>query len=297
MLYKQAMTLFGVDFSKFDSSQLAEFYKQIAKIINTWYRMFQEDQTHIDQECLARETIAFEIGHTLHLYGSTLYTDDHGLPSGVPGGFTTIFNIMVNMILSRITFIRTGLHISMYRKYTRNIFLGDDGLHAVMKSEDLKINEALLKYNRIELAKAASEIGMTVTMPDKVSDLTPSDTFEDISFLKSAFTDSVIPGYYLPGMDKKTIGNLLNWYRPRKNPDQFRTNIEEALKFAAPHGKVYYNELVADLKMNGKMQVLYPGNELSEVLPPFESVFYSTYLPFGLDELEHTPLFDFPFEI
>lgn len=297
MLYKQAMTLFGVDFSKFDSSQLAEFYKQIAKIINTWYRMFQEDQTHIDQECLARETIAFEIGHTLHLYGSTLYTDDHGLPSGVPGGFTTIFNIMVNMILSRITFIRTGLHISMYRKYTRNIFLGDDGLHAVMKSEDPKINEALLKYNRIELAKAASEIGMTVTMPDKVSDLTPSDTFEDISFLKSAFTDSVIPGYYLPGMDKKTIGNLLNWYRPRKNPDQFRTNIEEALKFAAPHGKAYYNELVADLKMNGKMQVLYPGNELSEVLPPFELVFYSTYLPFGLDELEHTPLFDFPFEI
>nr|UNY42010.1 MAG: polyprotein [Picornavirales sp.] len=297
MLYKQAMTLFGVDFSKFDSSQLAEFYKQIAKIINTWYRMFQEDQTNIDQECLARETIAFEIGHTLHLYGSTLYTDDHGLPSGVPGGFTTIFNIMVNMILSRITFIRTGLHISTYRKHTRNIFLGDDGLHAVLRSEDPKINEALLKYNRIELAKVASEIGMTVTMPDKVSDLTPSDAFEDISFLKSAFTDSVIPGYYLPGMDKKTIGNLLNWYRPRKNPDQFRTNIEEALKFAAPHGKVYYNELVADLKMNGKMQVLYPGNELSEVLPPFEAVFYSTYLPFGMDGLEQTPLFDFPFEI
>jgi len=297
LLYKQAMTLFGVDFSKFDSSQLAEFYKQIAKIINAWYREFQVDQTHIDQECLARETVAFEIGHTLHLYGATLYTDDHGLPSGVPGGFTTIFNIMVNMILARITFIRTGLHISSYRKHTRNIFLGDDGLHAVLKSEDPKINEALLKYNRIELAKAAAEIGMTVTMPDKVSDLTPSDAFENISFLKSAFTDAVIPGYYLPGMDKKTIGNLLNWYRPRKNPDQFRTNVEEALKFAAPHGKAYYNELVADLKMNGKMQVLYPGNELNAVLPPFETVFYSTYLPFGMDALETTPLFDFPFEI
>lgn len=297
LLYKQAMSLFGVDFSKFDSSQLAEFYRQIAKIINAWYREFQADQTHIDQECLARETVAFEIGHTLHLFGATLYTDDHGLPSGVPGGFTTIFNIMVNMILARITFMRTGLHVSTYRIHTRNIFLGDDGLHAVLKSEDPKINEALLKYNRIELANVAREIGMTVTMPDKVSDLTPFDAFEDISFLKSSFVDQVIPGFYLPGMDKKTIGNLLNWYRPRKNPDQFRTNVQEALKFAAPHGREYYNELVNDLRQNGKMQVLYPGYELTQLLQPFEATFYSTYLPFGLDGVETTPLFGFPFEI
>lgn len=296
ILYRQAMSLFGVDFSKFDSSQLAEFYRQIAKIINTWYRKFQVDKTHLDQDCLARETVAFEIGHTLHLYGATLYTDDHGLPSGVPGGFTTIFNIMVNMMLARITFIRTGLHVSTYRVHTRNIFLGDDGLHAVMKSADPKVNSALLKYNRIELAKVAAEIGMTVTMPDKISELTPFDTFEEISFLKSSFIDQVIPGYYLPGMDKKTIGNLLNWYRPRKNPDQFRTNVQEALKFAAPHGKAYYNQLLEDLKNNGKMQVLYPGNELQALLQPFEPVFYSTYLPFGLDAPETTPLFDFPFE-
>lgn len=296
ILYKQAMSLFGVDFTKFDSSQLAEFYRQITKIINAWYRKFQIDQTDIDRECLARETLAFEIGHTLHLFGSTLYTDDHGLPSGVPGGFTTIFNIMVNMMLARITFMRTGLHVSTYRVHTRNIFLGDDGLHAVMKSDDPRVNEALLKYNRIELAKVAAEIGMIVTMPDKVSDLTPFDHFEDITFLKSGFIDKVIPGYYLPGMDKKTIGNLLNWYRPRKNPDQFRTNVQEALKFAAPHGKAYYNELLEDLRNNGKMQVLYPGNELQALLQPFELVFYSTYLPFGLDAPETTPLFDFPFE-
>ncbi|AKJ23343.1 polyprotein [Ampivirus A1] len=296
ILYRQAMSLFGVDFSKFDSSQLAEFYRQITKIINAWYRMFQVDKTHIEQECLARETLAFEIGHTLHLFGATLYTDDHGLPSGVPGGFTTIFNIMVNMMLARITYIRTGLHVSTYRTHTRNIFLGDDGLHAVMRSEDPRINEALLKYNRIELARVASEIGMTVTMPDKISALTPFDTFEEISFLKSSFLDNVIPGYYLPGMDKKTIGNLLNWYRPRKNPDQFRTNVQEALKFAAPHGKAYYNELLSDLRNNGKMQVLYPGNELQALLQPFETVFYSTYLPFGLDAPETTPLFDFPFD-
>lgn len=296
-VYKQAAGLFGVDFSKFDSSQLAEFYRQIAKIINAWYRHYQEDQTFIDQECLARETLAYEVGNTLHLYGATLYTDDHGLPSGVPGGFTTIFNIMVNQILARITFIRTGLHVSTYRLYTRNIFQGDDGLHAVMKVEDPRIAEALKKYNRIELAKVAKEIGMTVTMPDKVSTLTEYDSFEDITFLKSSFSDAVIPGFYLPGMDKKTIGNLINWYRPRKNPDQFRTNIQEALKFAAPHGKAYYNQLVDDLKQNGKMQVLYPGSELSQLLIPFETCFYSTYMPFGLDGAENSPMFGFPFEI
>jgi hypothetical protein len=281
LLLKSALACFGIDFKKFDSTQAAEFYKKIARIINAWYLHNQTDQSNIEAECLARETILFEIGHTLHLFQNVLYTDDHGLPSGVPAGYTTILNIFVNKILARIVYIRTGLHVSTYKKYTKNVFMGDDGEHVVLRNENEAINAALLNYNRVNLAKVVSEIGMTATMPNKSDRMTPFDSFEDMTFLKQSYTDAVIPGYFLPGMSKETIGNLLNWVRPKKNPNQFETNIMEAMKFAAPHGKTYYTQLTNALKANPKIQALY-GSRLHQVIPQFEELFYSTYLPFGL---------------
>nr|ULF99762.1 MAG: hypothetical protein [Picornavirales sp.] len=283
---RQALILFGIDFTKFDSTQPLQMYELVALIINLWY---DQNPDNLPEHNLARETILMEIGQTLHLFLDELYTDDHGLPSGVPGGFTTIINILVNRLLAMITFGRTGLALPLYKKTTRNLFMGDDGEHVVLPTGNEEIDERLKKYNRVTLAAVANEIGMKATMPDKISALTPSDTFEQMTFLKSAYVDAVIPGYYLPGMSKETIGNLINWYRPRKNPQQFETNLSEALKFAAVHGKEYYETLRAALLANPKIQTLYSGR-LLQVLPTFNQTFYSTYLPTGLEETTD-PLF------
>jgi len=288
LLMKTALTLFGIDFTKFDSTQALQFYEHIGRIINSWYDLSPQNTP---QDNLARLTLLREVGETLHLYGDLLYTDDHGLPSGVPGGFTTIFNILVNRLLAMITFGRTGLPLTLYKKYTRNLFMGDDGEHVVLRSEKPEINEKLKNYNRINLAAVAKEIGMKVTMPDKISDLTESDAFHDMTFLKCNYSDAVIPGFFLPGMSKETIGNLINWYRPKHNPNQFETNILEALKFAAPHGSEFYNELRGKLRENPKIQAIY-GARLAAVLPPFETVFYETYLEGG-HPIEGAPLFAF----
>jgi len=278
---REARATFGIDYTAFDSSQNAEFYRLIVDIINDWYNQ-SPDTTSEDN--IVRTTMFFEVGHTLHLYGADLYTDDHGLPSGVCGGFTTITNIIVNKIISRVTFQRTGLDVSLYNKYVGAIFMGDDNLQWINKVDQPEVAEALRKYNRVTLAKVAAEIGMVVTMPNKSTDLTEYDEFEDLTFLKCGFSDKVIPGYYLPTMDEKTIHNLLNWYRPKHNPDQFKTNIEEALKFAAPHGKQFYEELASKLRSSDKIRALYQRLDL--LIPPFETVFYSTYLPFGLHKPE-----------
>jgi hypothetical protein len=237
---KAAAAQFGIDYEKFDASQDAMWQFWQVTIINRWY---QQSSLWKKEDDDVRMVIFFEIAHTLRLLGTLLYWG-MGWPSGVMAGLTTIGNILVNMMISRIAFVRsTKFPPELYNRYIRSIFMGDDNAHWIPKTGNSDLDQRLLNFNRITLAAVATEVGMKVTMPDKSPDLTKFDKFEDFTFLKSGFGDAVISGYFLPTMDKQTIGNLLNWFRPKGNPDQLRTNLTEALKFAAPHGRAYYDEL------------------------------------------------------
>ncbi|APG78975.1 hypothetical protein [Beihai paphia shell virus 4] len=275
--FRNAIGIFGVDYSAYDSTIPAECYKIQAKVINAWYRKYNTTRTpeELDQDCKVREVFFAEVANTQHLYGNYLYRDYHGLPSGVPGGFTTICNILTNMFLSRVAFQRTGLPMALFRKYVRAVFMGDDNIQLLLRSGIPKIDEKLKLYNRVTLADVAAEINMKVTMPDKSENLTPFDNFRDVSFLKCRWGDCVIPGLYLPLMDWETIGNLINWYRPESNKYQFEVNVLEALKFAAAYGRTDYNDLRARLIHAGVEKHIQAP--LREVLPTFDEIFYETY--------------------
>lgn len=270
---KQALRVFGIDYEKFDASQHSQWYTVIVQIINLWYQL-GDDWTSEDD--VVRRTMYHEVGHTLELFQRWLFQSDGSLPSGVPGGYTTITNILVNKIMSRIAFIRTGLPIALYPLYIQAIFLGDDNVQWIKSSGNPELDRRLLAYNRKNLASVAAEVGMKVTMPDKSPELTEFDTPETITFLKRGFSDFVIPGYYLPTIDPSTIMNLINWFRPKHNPNQFYTNVQDAVRFSVPHGKKFYDEFRDALLENETIQLMIQDDP--NLIPPFDAAFAMHYL-------------------
>jgi len=261
---RQCPHFFGVDYSKFDSTQSPVYYEKIVDIINHWYGGSEEDNQ-------VRRTLFYEVGHTMHIYGDSVYLDDHALPSGVCGGFTTITNIMVNKIISRIAYVRTGMPIQSFKKYVTALFMGDDNWQHVDLNNEHR--EKLEKYNRLTLAKVAGEVGMIVTNPDKSDKLTALDTIENCTFLKQGFNDKTVPGFYVPAMDVKTIHNLINWYRPAANPEQFTENVDNALDFAAGHGRLFYDDFVKQLKSNVKFNLAIGNHQIRTFDQTFNLVY------------------------
>jgi hypothetical protein len=269
---KESLAVFGVDYGEFDASQHPQWYKVIGSIINAWYKS-GNDWAPVDD--VVRNTLLHETAQTTELFRFWYFQTFGSLPSGVPGGFTTILNIMVNKLVSRIAFQRTGLPMGLYPLFIRAIFCGDDNLQWIKSSGKEEIDVKLLQYNRVLLATVASEVGMNVTMPDKSPNLTPFDDIKTATFLKRGFSDAIIPNYFLPTMDPKTIMNLVNWYRPKHNPDQFFTNIDEAVKFAVPHGEKFYNEFAEAMLANETIQIMIETRP--NLIPKFYDAFVVHY--------------------
>jgi len=182
---------------------------------------------------------------------------------------TTEGNILSNKILSRIVFmIITHLHASLFTKHCGAIYMGDDNTQWIHDISE----PIVLKYNRQAYAEVLSQVGMTVTNPDKSEELTPFDSFEDITFLKQGFSDVVRVGCYLPTMSLETVGNLTNWYRKGGGPQQPIENLKICLEFLAPYGQETFNEFRAACLENDKVRLYEPD------LPTFWRTIYGRFL-------------------
>lgn len=228
--------VFGVDYSQYDSTIHSLFWEKFALVINAWYKRYDSDWQPIHD--VIRYVLCYEGAHTIHLFEDMLYMDHHGNPSGFPGGFTTIFNIFVNCYISRVAFSRLGHHPAVFQDYVKALFLGDDNVQIVVGD---------VGYDRCHLAAVASELNMIVTMPDKSSTITPFDTLEDITFLKRYIRKPKGSPVFLPAIDLQTVGNLLNWYKPGANAQQYAENCRQALMFAAPYGERVHNNIRSSL--------------------------------------------------
>nr|WBY66475.1 MAG: polyprotein [Eriocheir sinensis picorna-like virus] len=224
--------IFGIDYKQYDSTIHSHFWYLFGKCLNSWYKKFDPNWKIEDDR--VRDTLCYEGAHTLHIFEDELYYDHHGNPSGFPGGFTTIFNIFVNSYISRVAFSRLGRHPGAFKDHVIALFLGDDNIQ-IVKTD--------IRYDRVLLAEVASELKMQVTMPDKSNTITPYDTFDTVTFLKRGFVKPRGSPVHLPGIDKQTICNLLNWYRPGANEMQYRENCRQALSFLAPYGREEYQKL------------------------------------------------------
>jgi len=267
--------LFGIDYTAYDSSIPGGLHEFMVSVINAWYL------SHGDSEinCRIREVLWWECVHTKHVYKDMVYTDHHGLPSGVPCGFTTISNILINTILVSITLLRLDIPLGFFGTTIQALFMGDDNLIWV-REDAPKVNELTDKFSRIAVARTALSFGMKATMPDKSTDLTPYDSFQDITFLKSHFRDTIIPGYYLPAMDKATIYSMLTYYKPKGNAidvNQLIVNISQALDFAVPWGDSFYDELMAALKEDEQLASILSQDQRDELFIPLIVRFYRVF--------------------
>lgn len=272
---KDCKRVFGIDYTAYDSSIPPILHEIMIEAINDWYLSYGATE----EECQIRRVLWWECIHTQHIYKDIVYTDHHGLPSGVPCGMTTISNIIVNTILFALTCIRLDIPLECLGRDIIAVFMGDDNLCGVKANTNSYYNNLTDKFDRIEVAKTASLFGMKATMPDKSPDLTPEDRFDEITFLKRNFVNNVNPHMYVPGIDKKTIQNQLTFYKPKGNAEvdlnQFCTNIHEALRFASLWGYEYYNYLSRLLKESPVINDYFTKDEINSLIPPHSYVYHS----------------------
>lgn len=270
---KNCKRVFGIDYTAYDSSIPPILHEIMVDAINDWYTLHGATE----EENQVRRVLWWECIHTQHIYKDVVYTDHHGLPSGVPCGMTTISNIIVNTILFALTCIRLEIPLDCLGRDIVAVFMGDDNLCGVKTNLNSYYNNLTDKFDRIEVAKTATLFGMKATMPDKSPDLTPEDKFDEITFLKSNFINNVNPNQYVPGMDKGTIQNLLTFYKPKGNADvdlnQFCVNIHEALRFASLWGYEYYNHLSELLKGSSVINDYFTKDEINYLIPPHSRVY------------------------
>jgi hypothetical protein len=266
--------VFGIDYTAYDSSIPPILHEIMVDAINDWYTLHGSTE----EENQVRRVLWWECVHTQHIYKDVVYTDHHGLPSGVPCGMTTISNIIVNTILFALTCIRLEIPLDCLGTDIIAIFMGDDNLCGVRTNLNGFYNRLTDRFDRIEVAKTAALFGMKATMPDKSPNLTPEDKFEEITFLKSYFVNNTNPRMYVPGIDKDTIQNLLTYYKPKGNAEvdlnQFSVNIHEALRFASLWGYEYYNYLSELLKGSSVINDYFTKDEIKLLIPPHSRVYH-----------------------
>ncbi|UUV42149.1 MAG: polyprotein [Macrobrachium rosenbergii virus 14] len=127
-----------------------------------------------------RHVLLETIFTTYHIVNSVVYYRHQGNPSG--NCLTTIVNCLVNMFLFRYAyFVLVTNDLTQYLSLIDASFYGDDNLVGVHSSIGKK-------FNMLTFARVVEALGMKYTAAKKGDILLPFVDFEDVTYLKRAFS-------------------------------------------------------------------------------------------------------------
>lgn len=161
------------DFSDYDASLLLQWILTLADSANAFYN-------GTDEENLIRLVLLVSTVCRYDLIENFLILVEQGNTSG--NALTALINCYVNMMLSRLTFLRTNIADTLegYLKYIKAKYYGDDNLKNIHKS----IKD---RYNMFTFSEIVKKIGMTYTSADKLSEMKELYTIDECSYLKRSF--------------------------------------------------------------------------------------------------------------
>lgn len=192
--------------------------------------------------------------HSKHIYKTTYYEVEGGMPSGCAG--TSIFNSMINNIIIRTLVLDTYKHINLDK--LKILAYGDD----VLFSYPFELDMA-------ELAKEGDKYGLTITPADK------SDKFEKLdygnaTFLKRGFKqDSRYKFLIHPIYPESEVWESIRW---TKNPRNMQEHVLSLCHLMWHNGRDKYETFVNRIRSVSAGRALY--------IPPYEVLLHEWYEKF-----------------
>jgi hypothetical protein len=234
--------VFAGDFKRFDAAQQPLILSYILEYINSWYlrgaTLEEMDSVKADNEI--RNILFMDLLHSRHLTGEShelrhLVQWNKSLPSGHP--LTTVVNSMFSLFTLTACYVDlTGDLKGMWDKVYLCTY-GDDNV--------ARVHATLIEvFNQVTVAEAMMRLfNLTYTSDVKGAELTPSQPFEAISFLKRKFQKADVDGGWVAPLDVNSIFSSLHWLKDKKDPvGQLTVNVHGASTELALHGEKQWTE-------------------------------------------------------
>uniref|UniRef100_A0AAT9J7W0 RNA1 polyprotein n=1 Tax=Dendrobium palpebrae cholivirus TaxID=3115809 RepID=A0AAT9J7W0_9SECO len=238
--HKKFNNHFCGDYSGFDTGTNVELMLKLVDIIND----FAGDGLEV--ATIRRNLMRAAVTRKL-----IIRNDVYQIKGGTPSGFalTVMINSLVNEFYIRLAWKNLVPHKSLatYDIFSQHVHFsvyGDDNV--VSFSDDVK-----LWYNLETISGKLKERGVILTDGRKSGKILPSQTFEEIDFLKRKWVETDL-GIYLCPLDKIAIEEQLFWIRQGRSEENdpiesLEVNCVNVLREAFFHGVEYWLEIFSIL--------------------------------------------------
>lgn len=234
--------VFAGDFKRFDASQQPAILCYILEYINNWYTRGGASP----EDNRVREVLFLDLIHSRHLTGEANVLDtvvqwNKSLPSGHP--LTTVVNSMFSLFTLTACYVDlTGDLTCMWDK----VYLCTYGDDNVAKVDDTVIEV----FNQVTVAEAMQRLfSLTYTSDVKGAELTPSQPFDTISFLKRKFKAANVGGGWLAPLELPSIFSCLCWLSDKKDPlASLSVNVHGSSTELALHGEEVWRRWMGALQ-------------------------------------------------
>jgi len=232
-LQSKGASLFGGDFSKFDSTQSFQILDRVMDIINAW---FDDGPAN----ALIRKTLWRSVTNCVHIKGCFVYQADHSLASGnaLTAIANSIYVIMVFMYCWILMFKGTPYEsLECFFLYVYIITFGDDH---VVNIDDL-IKEF---FNQKTIPPIMKSLGMNYTDENKnIDPLVAYKSITDVTFLKRGFVFDASMQRYLAPLDFGVLREMVYYIKKDAEPYyQMKNLFEFSLEQAFHHGEEVYRD-------------------------------------------------------
>nr|AET06141.1 polyprotein [Feline picornavirus] len=210
--------IMAFDYSNYDAS-LHPLWFDALKMIFRKLGYSEEDLGLIDHVCFSK-----------HIYKSTLYEVEGGMPSGCSG--TSILNSIINNLIIKTLVLRTYKGVDLDQ--LKILAYGDD----VIVTYPFQLDASIV-------AEEGKLFGLTMTPPDKTSTFNET-TWDTVTFLKRRFVpDHQFPFLIHPVFPMSEIYESIRWTR---NPQQTNEHVDSLCRLAWHCGEEEYNDFIAKVR-------------------------------------------------
>lgn len=235
--------LFAGDFSRFDASEQPYIHMEILGFINRWYASSPSWKPEDD---LVREILWLDLIHSRHLTGPSNMLEyvvqwNKSLPSGHP--LTTPVNSLYSLITLAVCYVHLTGDVDNIHDNVYFCTFGDDNV--VGPSESV-----IEVFHQVSVSAKMQELfGLKYTSDKKGQDLVPTESLEEITFLKRSFKrDAMASGGISCPLDKESFMYVPYWYRSKTScANDMLTNIKNLLGELSQHDESDWDECTSTL--------------------------------------------------
>jgi hypothetical protein len=208
------------DYSKFDSSQSPELLRAVASVIEMWYGS--------EGDSAVRRRLFEAAVNAQFVHRDFVLQMEKGLPSGHP--LTTIINCVLNHILFRLAWLRSGHDLSDFESKVRLVVLGDDNVFAV--------HSTITDFTEATLSEHLAPFGLKYTSDSKSLARAGLSPLTEVTFLKRGFRKE--GKLWVGPLAKPTIEEMVRW-TVHKDGSPNSSCVRQACMEASLHGRAYYD--------------------------------------------------------